>query len=136
MPMTTECSSTADSITGVLLAGDAVLNLSQQPLNTVAGTLFVSAHDDRLSISQTPSSVQWRFGMSRSLQQLQSGTVDRIVVVSEENCSDAAVVTRELNSHGIPHLHCTLMNACDADAFMDEEDTEAVTERLRQLGYI
>jgi hypothetical protein len=136
MHMTTECSSTADSITGVLMAGDAVLNLSQQPLNTVAGTLFVAAHDDCLSISRTPSSVQWSFGMSRSLQQLQAATVDRIVVISEENCSDAAVVTRELNSRGIPHLHCTLMNACDADAFMDEEDTEAVTERLRQLGYI
>jgi hypothetical protein len=136
MHMTTECSSTADSITGVLMAGDAVLNLSQQPLNTVAGTLFVAAHEDRLSISHTPSAVQWLCGMSRSLSQLQSVTVDRIVVISEENCSDAAVVTRELNSHGIPYLHCTLMNACDADAFMDEEDTDAVTERLRQLGYI
>ncbi len=136
MHMTTECSSTADSITGVLMAGDAVLNLSQQPLNTVAGTLFVAAHEDRLSISHMPSAVQWRFGMSRSLQQLKTATVDRIVVISEENCSDAAVVTRALNSHGIPHLHCTLMNACDSDAFMDEEDTEAVTERLRQLGYI
>ena len=58
------------------------------------------------------------------------------MVISEENCSDAAVLTRELCTQGIPHLHCTLMNACDADAFMDEEDTEAVTERLRQLGYI
>ncbi len=26
--------------------------------------------------------------------------------------------------------------ACEADAFMDEEDSEAVAERLRQLGYI
>ena len=25
---------------------------------------------------------------------------------------------------------------CSADAFMDEEDSEAVAERLRQLGYI
>lgn len=136
MTMTTECSSTADAITGVLMAGDAVLNLSQQPLNTVAGTRYVSAYDDRLTFRDTPSSVHWRPGMSRSLLQLQSPTVDRIVVISDENCSDAAVVTRELDAHGIPHLHCTLMNACDSDAFMDEEDTEAVTERLRQLGYI
>ncbi len=134
--MTTECSSTADAITGVLMAGDAVLNLSQQPLNIIAGTLFVAAHKDQLSISRTPSSVQWRFGMACSLGQLRSPTVDRIVVISEENCSDAAVVTRELSAYSIPYLHCTLMNACDADAFMDEEDTDAVTERLRQLGYI
>ncbi len=50
--MTTECSSTADAITGVLMAGDAVLNLSQQPLNAIAGTLFVAAHEDQLSISR------------------------------------------------------------------------------------
>lgn len=136
MTMTTECSCTADAITGVLMAGDAVLNLSQQPLNTVVGTLYIAAHDDQLTFRDTPSSVHWRHGMSRSLLQLQSAVVDRIVVISDENCSDAAVVTRELNTHGIPHLHCTLMNACDSDAFMDEEDTEAVTERLRQLGYI
>ena len=136
MTMTTECSSTADAITGVLMAGDAVLNLSQQPLSTVAGTLYIAAHDDQLTFSDTPSSVHWRLGMSRSLLQLQSAVVDRIVVISDENCSAAAVVTQELNTHGIPHLHCTLMNACDSDAFMDEEDTEAVTERLRQLGYI
>lgn len=134
--MTTECSSTANAITGVLMAGDAILNLSQQPLGTVAGTLFVAAHEDRLSISHTPSTVQWRCSMSRSLEQLPSRTIARIVVISEENCSDAAVVIRELNSHGIPHLHCTLIHACEADSFMDEEDTELVTERLRQLGYI
>ena len=136
MTMTIECSSTADAITGVLMAGDAVLTLSQQPLNTVAGTLSIAAHDDRLTFRDTPSAVHWRLGMSRWLLQLQSSTVDRIVVISDENCSDAAVVTRELDTHGIPHLHCTLMCVCDSDAFMDEEDTEAVTERLRQLGYI
>ena len=136
MSMTTECSSTADAITGVLLAGDAVLNLSQRPLNTTAGTLFVAADEDQLSVRSTPVSVQWRYGMAGSLKKLRCDAVERIVVISEENCSDAAVLTRELHAQGIPHMHCTLMNACDADAFMDEEDTEAVTERLRQLGYI
>ena len=136
MTMTTECSSTADAITGVLMAGDAVLNLSQQPLNTVAGTLFVVAHDGHVTFRDTPASVHWRLGMSRSLLQLQSPAVDRIVVISDETCNDAAIVTRELDTHGIPYLHCTLMSTCDSDAFMDEEDTEAVTERLRQLGYI
>jgi len=38
MIMTRECSSTADAITGVLLAGDAVENFSPQPLNATAGT--------------------------------------------------------------------------------------------------
>ena len=89
MVMTCECSSTADAITGVLLAGDAVLNLSHQPLNTTAGTLFVSANDGQLSVRSSPASVQWQLGMAGSLKQLQSDAVDRIVVISEENCSDA-----------------------------------------------
>jgi hypothetical protein len=68
MTMTTECSSTADAMTGVLMAGDVFLNLSQQPLNTIADTLFVAADEDRLTIRHTPSSVQWRLGTARSLQ--------------------------------------------------------------------
>lgn len=134
--MTTECSSTADAITGVLMAGDAVLNLSQQPLNAIAGTLFVSSVKNQLSVSRTPTTVQWKPGMADALRKLCCDTVERIVVVSEENCSDAAVLIRELGDSRLPYLHCTLMNTCDEDSFMDAEDTEAVTERLRQLGYI
>jgi hypothetical protein len=134
--MTAQCSSTANSITEVLLAGDVVLNLTQQPLNTVGGTVFVSAAGDTLSRSRIQSSVVWKHSLVNSLAKLISGDITRIVVVSEDNCSDAEIVIRELSTRSIPHLHCTLMNSCDADAFMDEEDTEAVTERLRQLGYI
>lgn len=134
--MTTECSSTADAITGVLMAGDAVLNLSQLPLNAIAGTLFVAARDNQLSISDKPVSVRWRPDLADGLRKLCCDAVERFVVVSEENCSDAAVLTRELSQSGLPYLHCTLMNTCDEDSFMDAEDTEAVTERLRQLGYI
>lgn len=134
--MTNQCSSTANSITEVLLAGDAVLNLTQQPLNTMAGTHFVASDGKQLSCSPSPSAVLWTHPLAFSLPALIGNGVSRIVVVSEENCSDAEFVVRELNARRIPHLHCTLMNSCDADAFMDEEDTEAVTERLRQLGYI
>ena len=134
--MTTQCSSTANSITEVLLAGDAVLNLTQQPLNATIGTQFVSAAGDRLFLARSRTSVHWQNSYGASLPGIVSGEVARLVVVSEENCSDADSVVRALSAHGIPHLHCTLMNSCDADAFMDEEDTEAVTERLRQLGYI
>lgn len=134
--MTNQCSSTANSITEVLLAGDAVLNLTSQPLNTIAGTRFVTSNGKSLSCTTLPSTVQWSHSLAFSLPALTDNGVLRVVVVSEDNCSDAEFVVRELNARRIPHLHCTLMNACDADAFMDEEDTEAVTERLRQLGYI
>lgn len=134
--MTTQCSSTSNSIMEVLLAGDAVLNLTQQPLNTIAGTLFVSAPGDRLVISSSGSSVFWQDAFYASVSGLISDNVSRLVVVSDENCSTAECLVRELSSRGIPYLHCILMNSCAADAFMDEEDTETVTERLRQLGYI
>ncbi len=134
--MTTQCSSTANSITEVLLAGDAVLNLTQQPLNTISGTVFVVANADKLTCSKAPTSVIWNHSLAFSLPQIVSAAVARLVIVSEENCSDAEFVARELATRSIPHLHCTLVNTCEADAFMDEEDTEAVTERLRQLGYI
>lgn len=134
--MTTQCSSTANSITEILLVGDAVLNLTQQPLNAIRGTQFVVASGDSLLCGQTQGSVTWKHSLASSLQQLVGGDVTRLVVVSDEHCSSADVVVRELTAHKIPHLHCTLMTVCDADDFMDEADAEAVTERLRQLGYI
>ena len=134
--MTTECSSTANSITEVLLAGDAVLNLTQQPLNTLPGTQFVGVHEGRLTSVATPTAVVWSYSLAFSLASLINSGVTRLVIVSEENCGHADFVARELASRNIPHLHCTLLSLCDSDAFMDEQDVEAVTERLRQLGYI
>ncbi len=134
--MTTQCSSTASSITEILLAGDAVLNLTAQPLNAVAGTLFVEASGDQLRLSPFGGSVVWRSSFRSALPAVVAGDVARLVVISDEDSSDAESVARDLCALGIPHLHCTLVNTCEADAFMDQEDTQAVTERLRQLGYI
>lgn len=134
--MTIQCSSTANSIMEVLLAGDAVLNLTQQNLNTMPGTLFVSPSDDQLDLSCAASTVRWKREYNASLSRLLSGDVTRLVVISEGDCPDSDSVVNDLCARGIPHLHCLLMNSCDADAFMDDDDTEAVTERLRQLGYI
>lgn len=134
--MTVQCTATAEAVTGVLLAGDVVLNLSHQPLKTTADTLFAADVSGRLQVVPVAGSVKWRAALAASLPQLLSAEVQRIVVVADEDCSDAALVVRELASRRVPHAQCTLMNSCDADAFMDEEDTDAVTERLRQLGYI
>ena len=134
--MTTACSSTANSITEVILGGDALLNLTQQTLNTTQGTLYVTDSGDTLSCGTTPGKLTWRDSMGASLASLHGSDICRIVVVSEEHCSDAKKLVSELSRQNIPHLHCTLMELCEADAFMDEEDTEAVTERLRQLGYL
>jgi hypothetical protein len=134
--MATECVTTANSITEVLLAGDAVLNLTQQPLNTIAGTMFVSSDQNAASLVNRPCSFRWSVKAAQEIGRLISDSAIRIVVVSEEDCCDANRLVRELVAQRIPHLHCTLMNPCDADDFMDEQDAEAVSERLKQLGYL
>jgi hypothetical protein len=50
--------------------------------------------------------------------------------------SSRRTVVRELTACGVRCLLCTLTEDCGAEAFMDEEDAEAVAERLRQLGYL
>lgn len=134
--MTVQCTATADAITGVLLAGDVVLNFSPQPLNTTAETRYVAESDGGFRILAKSAQIRRGPALAETLPSLISDEILRLVVVSEENCPDAEHTVRELAERGVPHLHCTLMSNCDADAFMDEEDTEAVTERLRQLGYI
>lgn len=134
--MATECVTTANSITEVLLAGDAVLNLTQQPLNTIAGTMFVSSEQNRVSLENHPCWFRWSPQTVQEIGGLITDAALRIVVVSEEECCDAELLVRKLVAQRVPHLHCTLMNPCDADDYMDEQDAEAVSERLRQLGYL
>lgn len=134
--MATECVTTANSITEILLAGDAVLNPTHQPLNTINGTVFVSSDQNAASLVNRPCNFRCSVNAAQKIRTLISDTTVRIVVVSEEDCCDADRLVRDLVAQRVPHLHCTLMNPCDADDFMDEQDAEAVSERLRQLGYL
>lgn len=138
--MTTACSSTASSIMEVLHGGDALLNLTSQILNTSRGVLHITRGSDGLRCGPVSASesttVAWQESLAAELGALCSPEVARIVVVSEEHSLTAQQLFSELSRRQIPHLHCTLMDQCEADAFMDAEDTEAVTERLRQLGYL
>lgn len=134
--MSLQCTATADCITSVLLAGDAILNLSSQSLKVAAGIPFVSVSGGRLTLTSVPFSVCWNSLLAASLNGLLSDDVLRLVVVSEDGCPAAAEVLRLLQSRGLPHCHCVLAGGCDAESFMDDEDAEAVAERLRQLGYL
>ncbi len=134
--MTTQCSSTPEAISGILLAGDAVLNLSGQTLNCVSNTRFVAPIGESLSVTDSPARVVWRTDLAHALPDVASEAVDRVVVVSESQDTDSEQVLSALKTAGIAHIHCTLTSECDAAAFMDEEDAEAVAERLRQLGYL
>jgi hypothetical protein len=98
--------------------------------------MFVSSDQNAVSLVNRPCSFRWSVKATQGIGTLISDTTLRIVVVSEEDCCDADRLVRELVAQRIPHLHCTLMNPCDADDYMDEQDAEAVSERLRQLGYL
>ncbi|MCA9062017.1 MAG: hypothetical protein KDA96_03135 [Planctomycetaceae bacterium] len=135
--MNSPCSATADSITSILLAGDAVLNLSNEPLNTVSGTLYVAFQHGQASLQPQPAAVDWNDAMAASLAALTGSETQRIVVVANDaSFSQSKAAVRALELQNVPCVLCTLNADCDADAFMDEEDAEAVAERLRQLGYI
>lgn len=133
---TSECCSTAASITEVLLGGDAVLNLTPQTLNVVHGTPFIGVADGQLCLSAKPAAIQWQQHLADSVRKLALPEIARVVIVTDATTADAASVTGAFAASGIPHVLCVLQVACDAEAFMDEADAEAVAERLRQLGYL
>ncbi|MFM7037406.1 MAG: hypothetical protein ACKO2L_06755 [Planctomycetaceae bacterium] len=134
--ITSECCSTAASITEVLLGGDAVLNLTPQTLNVVHGTQFIGVADGRLCLSAKPAAIDWQPHFADSIRQLTMPDISRIVIITDAATGDASSVSRAFAASGIPHMICVLRDVCDADAFMDEADAEAVAERLRQLGYL
>jgi|GEM_PF-358003 len=140
---TAKCSSTAGSITEVLLGGDLILNLSGQTLATgqtaryLQPDLTAGAPDNsRLQITNKPCSIAWTPTLAACLNSLAALDADRIVVVAEAQSAAGHSVVQRLTACGIRSLLCTLSEDCGADAFMDEEDAEAVAERLRQLGYL
>ncbi|MCA9034927.1 MAG: hypothetical protein KDA91_07355 [Planctomycetaceae bacterium] len=134
--MTTQCTSTADAISGVLLAGDLVLNLSPQPLNTTSNTRHLTVQNDCLTAGTTGGTVAWEDEYADAICALLSSQDARIVVVSQESDATALVVMQELTNRSVPCTHCVLAADCESDSYMDEEDAEAVAERLRQLGYL
>jgi hypothetical protein len=138
---TTECSSTAASITEVLLGGDLILNLSSQALATAHGARYLqfslsSDSGGSLQVTREPCCVAWHAAIPGCFGSLSALDFDRIVVVVESASEFGPTVLRELTACGVRCLLCTLTEDCGAEAFMDEEDAEAVAERLRQLGYL
>lgn len=61
------------------------------------------------------------------------GSDERLVVVAD---NDAQPLIDRLTAASVRFRWVQLTTECAADSFMDEEDSDAVAERLRQLGYI
>lgn len=138
-----ECSSTAGSITEVLLGGDLILNLSGQTLATGQTARYLQLNptakapdSSHLQITNEPCSIAWTPTLAACLNSVAALDADRIVVVADAHSAAGHSVVQQLTACGIRSLLCTLSEDCGADAFMDEEDAESVAERLRQLGYL
>lgn len=138
---TIECTSTAASITEVLLGGDLILNLSGQVLATAQGARYLqvssnSGSGSGLQVTKHACCVAWDAALPACFSSLSSLDADRIVVVVDAASDVGQLAVRELTACGLRCLLCTLSEDCGAEAFMDEEDAEAVAARLRQLGYL
>lgn len=117
-----------------LSSGDAVINFSFDTLTCDAQ--FVSfAENGQALLSFGAATPVGQTADSAALVSLLSDDVRRFVVVSDGGTA-AVKFASSLAAAGIAHKLLLLAEDCNADAFMDEEDSEAVAERLRQLGYI
>lgn len=138
--MQATCSTTADSVAEVLFAGDVLLNLSGRTLPTCVGArqLIWRSSQPAVVSDQAESTPQSAALVSpESLRDVLTDLrVDRLVIASDTPGSDAATFARIAAEAGVNVVVCRIVEACEADAFMDEADSEAVMERLRQLGYV
>ena len=132
---TTQVYLTRDALADFAEPGDAIVNFASESIAASVPSISFSS-DGSASLTQSAAhSVACDPVNVDSLRTLMSQGVDRIVVVSHGSAAGDAFA-RQLVVASLPHVVCLLEESCDADAFMDEEDSEAVAERLRQLGYI
>ncbi len=135
--MSTECTANPLAISELLLAGDVILNLSSRDLNVLPGVPYLTVVDGQLTGTLQPSRVNWADSLAATagklLAMLESG---RIVLVCGSMCTRGPAAQSDLAAADVCSLLVRLSEECDASAFMDVEDAEAVSERLRQLGYL
>jgi hypothetical protein len=132
--MSNQVSVSPDAVEGYLENGDALINFSFDTLSCSA-PFVLFAGDGSATLHTGSARTVGASANVKSLTTLLSEDVQRFVIVSD-GARAATEFATCLGEAGIPHKLLLLAADCNADAFMDEEDSEAVAERLRQLGYI
>ena len=132
--MTTEVTAFADAVDGLVDCGDALINFSIEAI-PCSVPFMTFAHDGSASLKSGAAMPVGNSADAGRAMSLLSDDIRRFVVISNGG-SAAAEFAAQLAAAEVPHLLVLLTEDCTADAFMDEEDSEAVAERLRQLGYI
>lgn len=132
--MTSPVTISPDALDGCLDSGDALINFSFGSISASV-PYVVFGEDGTASLhSGTAKPVGANVSVD-SLNTLLGDEIQRFAVVSDGG-SAAVEFAAKLEGAGVAHSLLLLAEDCTADAFMDEEDSEAVAERLRQLGYI
>lgn len=121
-----------DKLNDFLQDGDALINCTGEAIAATVPALSINSDGTARLINGPAYPVNGED--TAALQSLANENVNRFVIVADGDSGKAFETA--CAAANLPHVTCILENTCDADAFMDEEDSEAVAERLRQLGYI
>lgn len=138
---------------------DAILNLTGQrvvfPAQALrAGVLIVQITNDTAVVTAVAAAAletqsletqiePCRLGGSDSADdwnplaaELQSAQAKRLVLLTDSDRTETETLGQAVADVGVELLEATIPEETTADDFMDEQDTEAVAHRLRQLGYL
>ncbi len=123
---------TLDHLASFLQDGDALINCSTEAIAATVPAVSINSDGTARLINGPAYPVKG--DATAAVQSLNAEDVTRFVVVADGDGGQQYVDA--LKAADYPFVLCELESSCGADAFMDEEDSEAVAERLRQLGYI
>lgn len=132
--MTTQTTVSPEGLQSVIEDGDVLINFTANSLT--CNVPFVSFSADGEAQLATGEALPVAGDIkSDAVVALQNEQTKRFVVLSDGSQS-AREFADELTAAGVLTASIVLAEDCAADSFMDEDDSEAVAERLRQLGYI
>ena len=122
-----------DALSEVLQDGDALVNFTSEAIASLAPAVSLSQDGTAKLINGPAYPVDAKVD-AKAIRCLV--TNDQRLVVITDGIDKSEQLVAQLSEFGITCVVCVLDQLCDSDAFMDEEDSDAVAERLRQLGYI
>lgn len=121
-----------EQLTAFLQQGDALINAGSE---AIAATVpAVSVNSDGTARLINGPAYPLAGNSSAAVAAIEADDVSRFVIRgTEQQCEPFASAMEQAARN---YVVCLPEKSCQADSFMDDEDSEAVAERLRQLGYL
>ena len=132
--MTTQTTVSSEGLLDFIEDGDVLINFTANLLECSLPFVSCSLDGEAKVATDQPSPVAGEIKIA-AVAALQSDRAKRFVVLSDGS-PQAREFADQLSAAGVATASFVLAEDCAADSFMDEDDAEAVAERLRQLGYI